>query len=166
MLQISSKHLRLLVQLSLCSPHPVSPIVPPMNVSTQQSFFPEISWHAGVNDTHRALLLPRLIVTLNELATHRIAVVATSSKIVVKKSTVPVCCTAKSTRSVLEVNSKPNARFNIWNSWLRAQSLVISSNRTGFRPVHCRRRRVLVLVHPSLRSMHWGQNPVFQPGTL
>ncbi|KAF9781273.1 UDP-glucose dehydrogenase [Thelephora terrestris] len=47
-----------------------------------------------------------------ELATRRIAAVATSSKIVVEKSTVP-CRTAESMRTILEANSKPNARFDI-----------------------------------------------------
>ncbi|PPQ95354.1 hypothetical protein CVT26_008199 [Gymnopilus dilepis] len=47
-----------------------------------------------------------------ELATRRIAEVATSSKIVVEKSTVP-CRTAESMRTILEANSKPNCRFDI-----------------------------------------------------
>lgn len=47
-----------------------------------------------------------------ELATRRIAAIATSSKIVVEKSTVP-CRTAESMRTILEANSKPNARFDI-----------------------------------------------------
>jgi UDP-glucose 6-dehydrogenase len=47
-----------------------------------------------------------------ELATRRIAAVATSSKIVVEKSTVP-CRTAESMRTILEANSKPNTRFDI-----------------------------------------------------
>ncbi|KAG6889936.1 hypothetical protein C0995_013460 [Termitomyces sp. Mi166 len=47
-----------------------------------------------------------------ELATRRIATVATSSKIVVEKSTVP-CRTAQSMRTILEANSKPNCRFDI-----------------------------------------------------
>jgi UDPglucose 6-dehydrogenase len=47
-----------------------------------------------------------------ELATRRIAAVATSSKIVVEKSTVP-CRTAESMRMILEANSKPNCRFDI-----------------------------------------------------
>lgn len=47
-----------------------------------------------------------------ELATRRIAATATSSKIVVEKSTVP-CRTAESMRTILEANSKPNARFDI-----------------------------------------------------
>ncbi|KNZ81036.1 UDP-glucose 6-dehydrogenase [Termitomyces sp. J132] len=47
-----------------------------------------------------------------ELATRRIATVATSSKIVVEKSTVP-CRTAESMRTILEANSKPNCRFDI-----------------------------------------------------
>ncbi|KIM41375.1 hypothetical protein M413DRAFT_445391 [Hebeloma cylindrosporum] len=47
-----------------------------------------------------------------ELATRRIAAVATSSKIVVEKSTVP-CRTAESMRTILEANSKPNCRFDI-----------------------------------------------------
>ncbi|KAF4576279.1 UDP-glucose 6-dehydrogenase 1 [Pleurotus pulmonarius] len=47
-----------------------------------------------------------------ELATRRIASVATSSKIVVEKSTVP-CRTAESMRTILEANSKPNCHFDI-----------------------------------------------------
>jgi len=47
-----------------------------------------------------------------ELATRRIANVATSSKIVVEKSTVP-CRTAESMRTILEANSKPGCRFDI-----------------------------------------------------
>ncbi|KAF8867539.1 UDP-glucose/GDP-mannose dehydrogenase family, NAD binding domain-containing protein [Infundibulicybe gibba] len=47
-----------------------------------------------------------------ELATRRVAAVATSSKIVVEKSTVP-CRTAESMRTILEANSKPNCRFDI-----------------------------------------------------
>lgn len=47
-----------------------------------------------------------------ELATRRIAAVATSSKIVVEKSTVP-CRTAESMRTILEANSRPNCRFDI-----------------------------------------------------
>jgi UDP-glucose 6-dehydrogenase len=47
-----------------------------------------------------------------ELATRRIAAIATSSKIVVEKSTVP-CRTAESMRTILEANSKPNCRFDI-----------------------------------------------------
>ncbi|KAJ7652263.1 UDP-glucose/GDP-mannose dehydrogenase [Mycena rosella] len=47
-----------------------------------------------------------------ELATRQIAAVATSSKIVVEKSTVP-CRTAESMRTILEANSKPNCRFDI-----------------------------------------------------
>ncbi|KAI0313585.1 UDP-glucose dehydrogenase [Amylostereum chailletii] len=47
-----------------------------------------------------------------ESATRRIAEVATSSKIVVEKSTVP-CRTAESMRTILEANSKPGCRFDI-----------------------------------------------------
>lgn len=47
-----------------------------------------------------------------ELATRQIARVATSSKIVVEKSTVP-CRTAESMRTILEANSKPGCRFDI-----------------------------------------------------
>jgi len=47
-----------------------------------------------------------------ELATRQIARVATSSKIVVEKSTVP-CRTAQSMRTILEANSKPGCRFDI-----------------------------------------------------
>jgi len=46
------------------------------------------------------------------LATRRIATVATSSKIVVEKSTVP-CRTAESMRTILEANSKPGCHFDI-----------------------------------------------------
>lgn len=47
-----------------------------------------------------------------ELATRQIARIATSSKIVVEKSTVP-CRTAESMRTILEANSKPGCRFDI-----------------------------------------------------
>ncbi|WWD20447.1 hypothetical protein CI109_104923 [Kwoniella shandongensis] len=47
-----------------------------------------------------------------QLATRRIAEVATSSKIVVEKSTVP-CRTADAMRTILEANSKPGCRFDI-----------------------------------------------------
>lgn len=47
-----------------------------------------------------------------ELATRRIAAVATTSKIVVEKSTVP-CRTAESMRTILEANSKTGCRFQI-----------------------------------------------------
>ncbi|GAA5914754.1 UDP-glucose 6-dehydrogenase [Sporobolomyces salmoneus] len=47
-----------------------------------------------------------------ELCTRRIASVATSSKIVVEKSTVP-CRTAQSMRTILEANSRPGLRFDI-----------------------------------------------------
>ncbi|KAF7313203.1 UDP-glucose 6-dehydrogenase [Mycena kentingensis (nom. inval.)] len=47
-----------------------------------------------------------------ELATRQIAAVATTSKIVVEKSTVP-CRTAESMRTILEANSKSNCRFDI-----------------------------------------------------
>ncbi|THH02017.1 hypothetical protein EW026_g777 [Hermanssonia centrifuga] len=47
-----------------------------------------------------------------ESATRRIAAVATSSKIVVEKSTVP-CRTAESMRTILEANCKPGCRFDI-----------------------------------------------------
>lgn len=47
-----------------------------------------------------------------ESCTRRIATVATSSKIVVEKSTVP-CRTAQSMRTILEANSRPNCRFDI-----------------------------------------------------
>lgn len=47
-----------------------------------------------------------------ERATRQIASVATSSKIVVEKSTVP-CRTAESMRTILEANSKPHCRFDI-----------------------------------------------------
>jgi len=47
-----------------------------------------------------------------ELATRRIAATATSSKIVVEKSTVP-CRTAESMRTILEANSKANTRYDI-----------------------------------------------------
>jgi len=47
-----------------------------------------------------------------ERATRQIASVATSSKIVVEKSTVP-CRTAESMRKILEANSKPGCRFDI-----------------------------------------------------
>jgi len=47
-----------------------------------------------------------------ELCTRRIASVATSSKIVVEKSTVPAR-TASSMRTILEANSRPGLRFDI-----------------------------------------------------
>ncbi|WVR07908.1 hypothetical protein IAU60_004951 [Kwoniella sp. DSM 27419] len=47
-----------------------------------------------------------------QLATRRIAEVATSSKIVVEKSTVP-CRTADAMRTILEANSKPDCHFDI-----------------------------------------------------
>ncbi|KAJ3091223.1 UDP-glucose 6-dehydrogenase 1, partial [Quaeritorhiza haematococci] len=47
-----------------------------------------------------------------ESATRRIAQVATSSKIVIEKSTVP-CRTAESMRTILEANSKDGIRFDI-----------------------------------------------------
>ncbi|KAF8513717.1 UDP-glucose dehydrogenase [Hysterangium stoloniferum] len=47
-----------------------------------------------------------------ELATRRIAAVATSSKIVVEKSTVP-CRTAESMRTILEANSSNGCHFQI-----------------------------------------------------
>ncbi|OZJ04596.1 UDP-glucose 6-dehydrogenase [Bifiguratus adelaidae] len=47
-----------------------------------------------------------------ESATRRIAEVATSSKIVVEKSTVP-CRTAQSMRTILEANCRENIRFDI-----------------------------------------------------
>ncbi|THH04760.1 hypothetical protein EW145_g5287 [Phellinidium pouzarii] len=47
-----------------------------------------------------------------ELATRRIAAVASTSKIIVEKSTVP-CRTAESMRTILEANSKPACRFDI-----------------------------------------------------
>jgi UDPglucose 6-dehydrogenase len=47
-----------------------------------------------------------------EKATRRIAQIATKSKIVVEKSTVP-CRTAESMRTILEANCKPGLRFDI-----------------------------------------------------
>jgi UDPglucose 6-dehydrogenase len=47
-----------------------------------------------------------------ELATRRIAAVATTSKIVVEKSTVP-CRTAESMRTILEANSQNGTKFQI-----------------------------------------------------
>ena len=47
-----------------------------------------------------------------ELATRRIASVATTSKIVVEKSTVP-CRTAESMRTILEANSQNGTKFQI-----------------------------------------------------
>ncbi|KAL7008150.1 hypothetical protein EMMF5_002332 [Cystobasidiomycetes sp. EMM_F5] len=51
-------------------------------------------------------------LTYVESCTRRIATVATSSKIVVEKSTVP-CRTAQSMRTILEANSSPDCRFDI-----------------------------------------------------
>lgn len=53
-------------------------------------------------------LVPRYV----ESATRRIAQVATSSKIVVEKSTVP-CRTAQSMRTILEANSTDKIHFDI-----------------------------------------------------
>ncbi|KAJ6458997.1 UDP-glucose/GDP-mannose dehydrogenase family, central domain-containing protein [Mycena sanguinolenta] len=62
-----------------------------------------------------------------ELATHQIAVVATTSKIVVEKSTVP-CRTAESMRTILEVNSKPGCHFDILsNPEFLAKGIAISA---------------------------------------
>ncbi|KAE8247352.1 hypothetical protein A4X03_0g7065, partial [Tilletia caries] len=47
-----------------------------------------------------------------EACTRRIAAVATSSKIIVEKSTVP-CRTAQSMRTILEANSREGLRFDI-----------------------------------------------------
>jgi UDPglucose 6-dehydrogenase len=58
--------------------------------------------------THRA----HSLLSYVELATRRIAAIATTSKIVVEKSTVP-CRTAESMRTILEANSKNGCRFDI-----------------------------------------------------
>lgn len=55
---------------------------------------------------------PTLPCSYVESCTRRIASVATSSKIVVEKSTVP-CRTAQSMRTILEANSRPGLRFDI-----------------------------------------------------
>lgn len=47
-----------------------------------------------------------------ELATRQIARIATTSKIVVEKSTVP-CRTAESMRTILDANSRPGVHFDI-----------------------------------------------------
>jgi UDP-glucose 6-dehydrogenase len=47
-----------------------------------------------------------------EAATRQIASVATTSKIIIEKSTVP-CLTAHSIRLVLEANKKPGVEFDI-----------------------------------------------------
>jgi len=47
-----------------------------------------------------------------EAATRQIASVATTSKIVIEKSTVP-CLTAQAMRLVLEANAKPGVEFDI-----------------------------------------------------
>lgn len=61
-----------------------------------------------------------------ESATRRIAAVATSSKIVVEKSTVP-CRTAESMRTILEANSKAGCRFDILsNSEFLAEGTAIN----------------------------------------
>ena len=76
----------------------------------RQPRFPETS---RLNE--RSMTFGRSHFTCNsyvELATRRIAAVARSSKIVVEKSTVP-CRTAESMRTILDANSKPNARFDI-----------------------------------------------------
>jgi UDPglucose 6-dehydrogenase len=51
-------------------------------------------------------------ISFLEAATRRIAQVATSSKIVIEKSTVP-CKTAESMRSILEANSSEKVKFTI-----------------------------------------------------
>lgn len=51
-------------------------------------------------------------MTYIEAATRRVAQVATKSKIVIEKSTVP-CRTAESMRKILESNSKPGVQFQI-----------------------------------------------------
>jgi UDPglucose 6-dehydrogenase len=61
---------------------------------------------------YRSLLIIGIICSYVESATRRIAAVATSSKIVVEKSTVPMR-TAESMRTILEANSKPGLRFDI-----------------------------------------------------
>ena len=58
------------------------------------------------------LLITDTIGSYVESATRRIAAVATGSKIVVEKSTVPMR-TAESMRTILEANSKPGIRFDI-----------------------------------------------------
>jgi UDPglucose 6-dehydrogenase len=58
------------------------------------------------------LLIVEPICSYVESATRRIAAVATGSKIVVEKSTVPMR-TAESMRTILEANSKPGLRFDI-----------------------------------------------------
>jgi UDPglucose 6-dehydrogenase len=58
------------------------------------------------------LILSDKATSYVESATRQIAKVATSSKIVVEKSTVP-CRTAESMRTILEANSKPGCRFDI-----------------------------------------------------
>lgn len=58
------------------------------------------------------LFLLLVLYSYVESATRRIASVATSSKIVVEKSTVP-CRTAESMRTILCANSKPNCSFQI-----------------------------------------------------
>lgn len=67
-------------------------------------------WRRGAAD-------PNYILVLNpdsyvESSTRRIALVATSSKIIVEKSTVP-CRTASSMRTILESNSRPGIQFDI-----------------------------------------------------
>ena len=54
----------------------------------------------------------RVVDSYIEACTRRIASIATSSKIVVEKSTVP-CRTAQSMRTILEANSRPGLRFDI-----------------------------------------------------
>lgn len=68
---------------------------------------------SSVVNFHLLLLsIRRALISYVERATRQIASVATSSKIVVEKSTVP-CRTAESMRTILEANSKPNCRFDI-----------------------------------------------------
>ncbi|KAJ7435117.1 UDP-glucose/GDP-mannose dehydrogenase [Mycena galericulata] len=70
-----------------------------------------------------------------ELATRKISAIATSSKIVVEKSTVP-CHTAESMRTILEADSKPNCRFDnlsnpehvrlagVYANWVRTEQIL------------------------------------------
>lgn len=66
---------------------------------------------AGFSGLH-GIVSPCCVLSYVESSTRRIASVATSSKIIVEKSTVP-CRTASSMRTILEANSRPGIHFDI-----------------------------------------------------
>jgi UDPglucose 6-dehydrogenase len=96
-----------------------------VNTPTKKSgigagFAADLKYATGIPFYFSASLLTPSFVHLStsswysfvEKATRRIAQIATSSKIVVEKSTVP-CRTAESMRTILEANSKPGCHFDI-----------------------------------------------------